>query len=164
MKRILFVFIVVAIAAFTIQAQSTFTVNDLIGGKRVGDPQLSPDGKTILSGSLDKTARLWDVATGVLVRTFPSHNFSAVSMVAYSPDGQNVLIGSSDGTAQLADVDETSLIRSVCHRLLRDFTDSERSIYSIADANPTCPPAAIQPTAPVPTWTPFLSATGVPRM
>ena len=24
----------------------------------------SPDGKTVLTGSLDKTARLWDVATG----------------------------------------------------------------------------------------------------
>jgi WD40 repeat protein len=105
----------------------------------------SPDGKYVLTGSQDKTARLWDTQTGQQIRVFPSHNFTAVSQVAYSPDGKYVLIGSSDGTGQLADVQLDTLIHSVCSRLLRDFTDDERTIYSIQDKNPTCPQAATQP-------------------
>ena len=33
----------------------------------------SPDGGRMLSGSLDKTIKLWDAATGALVRTFEGH-------------------------------------------------------------------------------------------
>jgi WD40 repeat protein len=33
----------------------------------------SPDGRFALSGSLDKTLILWDVATGDRVRTFTGH-------------------------------------------------------------------------------------------
>jgi hypothetical protein len=75
-------------------------------------------------------------------------------MVAYAPDGHNALIGSSDGTAQLADVELDSLMQGVCARLLRDFTDEERTIYSISDHNSTCPESSIQPTVNSPTWTP----------
>lgn len=99
----------------------------------------SPDGKYVLTGSQDKTARLWDAQSGKQIRTFPSHNFGAVPQVAYSPDGKYVLVASSDGTAQLADVKLETLIQSVCSRLLRDFTTDERAIYSIKDKNPTCP-------------------------
>ncbi len=47
MKRILSVFGFVLLAAFVTSAQLTFNVNDLINVKRVGDPQLSPDGKWV---------------------------------------------------------------------------------------------------------------------
>ena len=43
MKRILFASFFVALAAFAIHAQSSFTINDLINVKRVTDPQLAPD-------------------------------------------------------------------------------------------------------------------------
>jgi eukaryotic-like serine/threonine-protein kinase len=63
----------------------------------------SPDGKTVCTGSLDKTARLWDVATGRPVGQ-PLMHQGYVEAVAYSPDGKTVLTGSSDGTARLWDV------------------------------------------------------------
>ena len=33
----------------------------------------SPDGKTIASGSTDKTVKLWDVDTGAELKTFVGH-------------------------------------------------------------------------------------------
>jgi len=44
------------------------------------------DGRFVASGSIDRTARLWEVATGRMVRGF-SDDTEAVSTVAFSPDG-----------------------------------------------------------------------------
>ena len=60
----------------------------------------SPDGKRVLTGSYDKTARLWDAATGEAVATLEGHT-GAVDAVAFSPDGKRVLTGSDDKTARL---------------------------------------------------------------
>jgi WD40 repeat protein len=52
----------------------------------------SPDGQRILTGSDDKTARLWDARTGQLLTTLIGHK-EGVWSVAFSPDGQQVLTG-----------------------------------------------------------------------
>jgi len=57
----------------------------------------SPDGKTIVSGSLDKTVRLWDAASGELKQTLGSH-LDIVRSVSFSPDGQTIFSGSWDKT------------------------------------------------------------------
>ena len=44
------------------------------------------DGKLALSGGEDKTARLWDVATGKELRRFAGHD-GTLHFVACSPDG-----------------------------------------------------------------------------
>ncbi|HLO17147.1 MAG TPA: hypothetical protein VK206_20095, partial [Anaerolineales bacterium] len=62
----------------------------------------SPDGKYVLTGSLDKTARLWDVQTGKEVRQLIGHS-DAVDDVAFSPDGKYVATASWDQTARLWD-------------------------------------------------------------
>lgn len=72
----------------------------------------SPDGKTILTGSYDKTAILWDVSTGTQIRTLTGHT-SWVLSVAYSPDGKTVLTGSWDNTAILWDMATGAQIRSL---------------------------------------------------
>lgn len=54
------------------------------------------DGKVALSGGLDKTIKLWDVAAGKLLRTFNLRN-AVLSSVAFSPDGWRVLSSGSDG-------------------------------------------------------------------
>ena len=62
----------------------------------------SPDGRQVLTGSDDNTARLWDAATGQELRRFEGHTLPVWS-VCFSPDGRQVLTGSSDKTVRLWD-------------------------------------------------------------
>ena len=52
----------------------------------------SPDGKTVITGSEDNTARLWDAATGQPLGQTLTHQ-GAVHAVAFSPDGKTVITG-----------------------------------------------------------------------
>lgn len=63
----------------------------------------SPDGQTVLTGSNDKTVRLWGARTGQ-ARGEPLVHPEIVRAVAFSPDGQTVLTGSYDNTVRLWDV------------------------------------------------------------
>ncbi len=69
---------------------------------RVEAVAFSPDGKTVLTGSGDRTARLWDTATAKPFGA-PLQHQGSVTGVAFSPDGKTVLTGSVDQTARLWD-------------------------------------------------------------
>jgi WD40 repeat protein len=71
--------------------------------KAVVSAAFSPDGRHILSGSDDRTMRLWDAVTGKQVRVFSGHE-SGVKSVAFSPDGRHALSGGSDATVRWWDV------------------------------------------------------------
>ena len=60
----------------------------------------SPDGRWLASGSADNTIKLWEVATGRLVRTLTGHA-DRVADVAFTPDGRWLASGSSDKTVKL---------------------------------------------------------------
>ncbi|KAG2101352.1 WD40-repeat-containing domain protein [Suillus discolor] len=64
---------------------------------------LSPNGKTIASGSNDGTVRLWEVETGKVVVKWKGHT-SFVQSVCWSPNCGRVVSGSNDGMAKVWDV------------------------------------------------------------
>lgn len=63
----------------------------------------SKDGQYILSGSYDKTARIWHKDTG-FVRSF-LHD-SRVTAVAFSPDGKHILTGTFDNELLLWEIEK----------------------------------------------------------
>jgi WD40 repeat protein len=62
----------------------------------------SPDGALLATASTDKTARLWDPATGECVRTLTGHA-AGLRGVAFSPDGRLLATASTGRTARLWD-------------------------------------------------------------
>jgi WD40 repeat protein len=64
----------------------------------------SPDGKTLASGSSERTVRLWDVDTGKERATIPGHEGGVLS-VAFSPDGKTLASAGGDRAVRLWDVD-----------------------------------------------------------
>jgi WD40 repeat protein len=70
----------------------------------VGAVAFSPDGHCLVSGSADKTLRLWDAQTGQPIgEPLRGHEGSVLS-VAFSPDGTRLVSGSDDETLRLWDV------------------------------------------------------------
>lgn len=89
----------------------------------------STDGRLIVSGSGDKTARIWDMVDGTSkVLTINDHdslnNDAGVTSVAISPNGQYVAAGSLDTVVRIWDVQTGQLVER-----LRGHRDS---VYSVA--------------------------------
>ena len=96
----------------------------------------SPDGTRVISGSgkyysssgepdTDNTLKLWDAASGQLLRTFKGHT-AGVRSVALSPDDTRVISGSNDGTVKLW--------HAATGQLLRSFEGHRGAIESVAFA------------------------------
>jgi WD40 repeat protein len=83
----------------------------------------SSDGRTVLTGSEDKVARLWSTASGKQLRQFVGHTGGVVS-VAFSHDGRQVLTGSRDSTGRLWD--------AATGKELRRFLGHEVTVNSVA--------------------------------
>ena len=64
----------------------------------------SGDGAVILTGSEDRTLRLWDAESGALRRTCAKHH-AEVNAAAFSAD--RIVTGSKDRTARIVDLQAT---------------------------------------------------------
>jgi WD40 repeat protein len=62
----------------------------------------SPDGNRIITGSEDRTARIWDARTGSPLLELKGHT-NRVTSAAFSPDGARIVTGSWDQTARVWD-------------------------------------------------------------
>jgi WD40 repeat protein len=84
----------------SIQNAPYLPFNATDAGERVTCLAFTPDGKWLVSGSDDCAVKVWEVATGKLVRRFDGHDF-AVSQVAVALDGRSVFSsGSHAGVMQ----------------------------------------------------------------
>ena len=67
----------------------------------------SPDGDRLFTGSLDGTARVWDVHTGEPLTPIMQHNVDVgdVSVFAFSPDGRRVITAGQNAVALIWDLE-----------------------------------------------------------
>jgi WD40 repeat protein len=80
----------------------------LKGSTEITSVACSSDGRRIVTGSFDKTAKVWDATTGHEISTLKlkdklktSSQGEWVIAVAFSPDGKRILTGNWDNTATL---------------------------------------------------------------
>jgi WD40 repeat protein/serine/threonine protein kinase len=76
-------------------------------GDAVVSASFSPDGTRIVTASADKTARLWDGATGKALGE-PMGHYGQVRSASFSPDGTRIVTTSSDDMATLRIVTTSS--------------------------------------------------------
>lgn len=102
-----------------LRAQESLLTKSIAGNSRiVYSVAFSPDGKSIASGGVDNTIKVWSFEDGTLVREFRGHkNF--VNSVAFSPDGKSLVSASEDGTVKL-----WSMESGACLGTLKGHKDS----------------------------------------
>jgi serine/threonine protein kinase len=83
----------------------------------------SPDGRRALSGGMDNTMRLWDLATSRELRRFEGHT-DGVTAVTFVPGGRTCLSAGLDGTVRLWD--------AATGRELRRFEGHAGRVFGVA--------------------------------
>jgi len=86
---------------FSPETNTWVTRRSLVGHSHfVSDVVISSDGQFALSGSWDRTLRLWDINTGATARRFTGHQGDVMS-VAFSADNRQIVSASRDKTIKL---------------------------------------------------------------
>jgi ankyrin repeat protein len=85
-------------------AQTNIVLNNLNGHTGpVYCVSISPDGKFAVSGSYDKTCKVWDLQSGKELHTLNGHT-NYVWCVSISPDGKYAVSGGNDTTCKVWDL------------------------------------------------------------
>jgi WD40 repeat protein/serine/threonine protein kinase len=101
----------------TVQAHGPFLAASAIYPGRSGHTgpisavAVTEDGKWVVTGSGDGTAKIWDTAKGCQLQSL-DHHFG-ISVVAVTGDGKWVVTGSGDGTAKIWDTASGRAVRTV---------------------------------------------------
>src|SRR5581483_7427693 len=70
----------------------------------VASARFSPDGKWVVTGSWDNSAKVWDIAAGRAIMKLEGGHAGFVNSAVFSPDGKYVLTAGEDGKAVLWNV------------------------------------------------------------
>lgn len=108
-----FTLAVILVAGFTISvpAQRLETVVQRGHYESVKAVAFTPDGKYLLSGSRDKTIKLWELSSGHEIRSYFGHK-STINDLVITPDGKHFVSSSADYTAKLWEIATGKLIRT----------------------------------------------------
>ncbi len=78
----------------------------------VNDIAISGTNKLLISGSNDKTARIWDLTTGKQIRVLPVDCWK-VTAVAFSDDSKYAATGCNDGSVKVWEVETGKMVAQV---------------------------------------------------
>jgi WD40 repeat protein len=101
--------------------------------------QFSPDGKTVLTSGSDRTARLWDAASGRELRVLRGHE-SSVRTAKFSADGKRIVTASDDSTTRIwnaIDSRELFVLRGHEYGLVSARLSADRRTVLTASADKT---------------------------
>ena len=88
---------------------------------------ITPDGQYIVSGSDDKTIKIWDINTGECLKILEGHTDS-VRSVAIIPDGQSIVSSGGDSTIKIWDISTGE-----CLKTLEGHTEFVRTVAITPD-------------------------------
>jgi WD40 repeat protein len=83
---------------------------------------ITPDSQLVISGSYDKSIKIWELETGRLLRSLLGHE-GRVVFLAVSPDGKTIVSRALDDTLRIWDLESGRLLRTIARKLdLREET------------------------------------------
>jgi pimeloyl-ACP methyl ester carboxylesterase len=85
----------------------------------------SSDGATLAVAFFNRAIKLWDVASGQVLRTFEEQADPDTLSIAFSPDGAWLVSGEHDGVVRLWDVESGQVVRTYAH-------GTESHVHSVA--------------------------------
>ena len=92
----------------------------------------SPDSRRIVTGSFDKTAKVWDAQTSIELMTLTSHE-GRVSSAVYSAVGKRIATAGDDDICRIYTTDMDELLQIAESRVTRQLTAEEKERYRVPD-------------------------------
>ena len=96
----------------TVKLWDVPTLNEFVTLRPLGgEPNfaVSPDGKTVATGTVDGVATIWDATTGKELRRLSGHG-GAIFTLTFSPDGTTLVVGGGNSLAKFWDLTTGKLI------------------------------------------------------
>ncbi|HXW52864.1 MAG TPA: BTB/POZ domain-containing protein [Myxococcota bacterium] len=98
----------------------------------IWEVNFSPDGSLIVTGSWDKTVKIWQAKDGALVHSLPGHT-DIIYSASFSKDGKSVITGSGDKTVKIWSVENGGVTRTIgaTHKIISaSFGDDDQFIIA----------------------------------